>query len=253
MSYLLDPSHRELLGEFARANVLLAFDFDGTLAPIVDHPRDAVMRPRTKKLLRRITRLYPCTVISGRARADVRHRLTGTGVQTVVGNHGADLWVSRGLAERVGVWSSILEKNLAGLEGVWVENKGLSLAVHYRNSPDKREARRRLRETALSLEGARVTPAKESVNILSAASPDKGNAVEVQLQQFGCERAIFIGDDDTDEDVFTRDWGGVLMGVTVGARQSAAHYRLRDQMEIDDLLEILVDFRGYKLASQKSR
>src|SRR5690349_15297415 len=80
VSYLFAPREMEMLADFARSNVLLAFDYDGTLAPIVDHPRDAVMRPETKALLRQVTRLYPCTVISGRSRADVRQRLSGTGV-----------------------------------------------------------------------------------------------------------------------------------------------------------------------------
>ncbi|MEO5925850.1 MAG: trehalose-phosphatase [Bryobacteraceae bacterium] len=243
MSYLFAPSQREVLDGFARSKVFLAFDFDGTLAPIVDHPRDAAMRPCTKNLLRRVTRLYPCAVISGRSRADVRPRLSGTGVQVIVGNHGADLGDTRGLTRRVARWGAVLEKELAGLEGVWVENKGLSLAVHYRNSPQKRETRRRLQDIASVLDGARFAPAKQSVSILDAASPDKGQAVEIQFRQSGCERAIFVGDDATDEDVFARDWGGTVLGIAVGTRKSAATYHLRNQAEIDRLLDRLAALR----------
>jgi trehalose 6-phosphate phosphatase len=243
VSYLFSPKPRALLADFARSNVLLAFDFDGTLAPIVDHPRDAVLRPATKALLRQVTQLYPCVVISGRSRADVRHRLSGTGVHSVVGNHGADLCSGRGLHERVALWESQLETGLADLTGVWVENKGLSLSVHYRNSPEKREARRRAVKAGITLAGAKVTPAKQAVNIVSSAVPDKGKAVEIQLQQLGCERVIFIGDDNTDEDVFVRDLGGALLGVTVGTRKSAAGYRLRSQLEIDRLLRTFVELR----------
>jgi trehalose 6-phosphate phosphatase len=243
VSYLFTPKAQPLLADFARSNVLLAFDYDGTLAPIVNHPRDAVMRPQTRDLLRQLTRLYPCVVISGRSRADVRHRLTGTGVHSVVGNHGADLAAVGGLRETISRWFMVLERELAGLEGVWVENKGLSLAVHYRNSPEKRDARSRILRATRQLAGARVTPAKQAINIVDASAPDKGRALEIQLQQLGCECVIFIGDDDTDEDVFSRDWGGELLGVTVGTRKSAASYRLRSQLEIDRLLQALVALR----------
>ena len=243
MSYVFAPQQLAMLADFARSNVLLAFDYDGTLAPIVEHPRDAVMRPETKSLLRQATRLYPSAVISGRSRADVRHRLSGTGVASVVGNHGADLVRESGVEERMALWAARLEQELTGMEGVWVENKGLSLAVHYRNSPEKREARRTILKRAEELQGARVTPAKQSLNVLWPAAPNKGAALETQVRQFGCECVIFIGDDDTDEDVFTRDWSGALFGVTVGGRKSAAEYRLRSQAEIDRLLQMLIDLR----------
>jgi trehalose 6-phosphate phosphatase len=243
VSYLFSPEPQELLAAFARSNVLLAFDFDGTLAPIVDHPRDAVMRPQTKAALRHLTRLYPCVVISGRSREDVRQRLNGTGVHAVVGNHGADLVSSSETQRQIAHWASVLEDNLRNLEGVWVENKGLSLTIHYRTSPDKRVARTRIAKAVGSLTGARITPARKAVNILSPSAPDKGKAMEIQMQQLGCECAVFIGDDETDEDVFTRDWGGELFGISVGARKSAAEYSLRSQLEVDRLLETLVTLR----------
>ncbi len=242
----------KILADFARSNVLLAFDYDGTLAPIVEHPRDAVMRPETRALLWSVAQLYPCAVISGRSRADVRHRLTGTGIRAVVGNHGADLTDSSGVEERMAEWASRLERDLGALEGVWVENKGLSLAVHYRNSPRKREARRLIVKSAEGLACARLTPAKQSLNVLWPLAPNKGGAVEVQVQKMGCDCVIFIGDDDTDEDVFTRDWSGALFGITVGSRKSAADCRLRSQLEIDRLLRTLIDLRDPASAAKRA-
>src|SRR5262245_9730135 len=90
MRRLLTPRNRELLRSFLQAKVLLAFDYDGTLAPIVTDPDQAYMRESTRNLLDHVARAYPCVVISGRARADVASRLGGAPVRDVVGNHGSE-------------------------------------------------------------------------------------------------------------------------------------------------------------------
>ena len=77
MKSLLAPQNRSVLRRLVRGRVLLAFDFDGTLAPIVADPPAARLRPRTRRLLAEVARKYPCVVISGRSRADVARRLTG--------------------------------------------------------------------------------------------------------------------------------------------------------------------------------
>jgi trehalose 6-phosphate phosphatase len=233
-----------VLAQFSRSNVLLAFDFDGTLAPIVDHPRDAVLRDETRALLRRLSQLYPCAVISGRGGGDVRERLDGTGIDVVVGNHGADLApTDDGLRRRIAEWKALLTQDLADLEGVWVEDKVLSLTVHYRNSPYGPEAKRRVGRTLLTLEGAKAVSAKQAVNIVAVSSPDKGVALEIERRRLRCERVIFVGDDQTDEDVFSREWSGILLGVSIGRRKSAAHYQLRGQLEIDRFLRLLAELR----------
>ena len=77
MKYLFSPSNDDLLEIFAGSNVLLALDYDGTLAPLVREPERATMRLSTRLLLKRASRLYPCVVISGRGRADASARLRG--------------------------------------------------------------------------------------------------------------------------------------------------------------------------------
>lgn len=244
MSDVLALQQRPVVAQFARSNVLVAFDFDGTLAPIVAHPNDAGIAPDTRALLQRIAKLYPTAIISGRRRIDVRKLLHGTGIRHIVGNHGADLIPeaaeSRRLVKR---WAARLTKELAGLEGVWVENKGLSLTVHYRNSPNRRRMRRCAYAAAQSLTGARVAGAKAAVNVVLPSVPDKGEALAILQSQLSCERMIFVGDDVTDEDVFTREWGDALLGVSVGRRKSAAPYKLREQSQIDRFLQMLAEFR----------
>ena len=72
MRHILARANRDVLRQFACSRVLLAFDYDGTLAPIVSDPKQAAMRATTRALLSEIAKRYPCVVISGRARADAR-------------------------------------------------------------------------------------------------------------------------------------------------------------------------------------
>src|SRR5580658_666156 len=66
MKYLLSRASLPLLARLAHERTLCAFDFDGTLAPIADHPDHAGMRKRTLDLLRRVASLYSCIIVSGR-------------------------------------------------------------------------------------------------------------------------------------------------------------------------------------------
>ena len=70
-------------------------------------------------------------------------------------------------------WKAALELEIGPLPGVWVEDKGISLAVHYRQSPRKAEARKRILETVRNLEQVRVFGGKQVVNLVMAGSPDK--------------------------------------------------------------------------------
>jgi len=74
------------LEALAASDALLAFDFDGTLAPIVADPALAAMRPATRHLLAQAAQLYPCAVISGRPEEDVPRLLGGVTVWYVIGN-----------------------------------------------------------------------------------------------------------------------------------------------------------------------
>src|SRR5690606_19595485 len=71
---LLARRHAATLARFAHTSLLIAFDYDGTLAPITATPTAARMRAATRQLLKQLARRYPCVVISGRALDDVAER-----------------------------------------------------------------------------------------------------------------------------------------------------------------------------------
>lgn len=245
MRNILARDCRGKLEPFALSSTLVAFDFDGTLAPIVRRPDRASMRAVTRRLLSDLTRLYRCIVISGRARADVRARLEGVAVVEVVGNHGMEPWHGRGGQMRaVDGWLARLTQRLSGLEGVEIEDKTFSVAVHYRRSRERKLARAAILEAATSLGDVRILGGKQVVNLLPVGAPHKGLALVRERERLGCDRAIYVGDDDTDEDVFALDDPGRLLTIRVGAKRvSRASYCIPSQRAIDELIQALVDLR----------
>lgn len=245
MKAILSQANREILEQFAWSNVLMAFDFDGTLAPIVTNRDRASMRSITRERLEALSKLYPIVVISGRSQADIRGRLKGTGVREVVGNHGIEPWQATDLVMvEVQRWMPTLEKRLAAWRGVQIEDKGFSVAVHYRQSREKKRARAAILETATALGDVRVIGGKQVVNILPSDAPHKGLALERERERLGCDTAVYVGDDETDEDVFGLEQPGRLLTIRVGAkRTSQAAYCLRSQAEMDELLRLLIELR----------
>jgi len=246
---LFAKQNLELLAQLAWSNVLLAFDYDGTLAPIVADRELAKMRPKTAQLLCKVCQLYPCAVISGRSKADVAPRLGNAGVKYLIGNHGLE--PGRDLSEFAGEVALVrpqLELALSHCQGVELEDKIYSLAVHYRKSRQKRQARSAIRDAVLALPlGMRIVTGKLVVNVVPERAANKGDALLELREQEAANTAFYIGDDVTDEDVFTLDQPGRLFTVRVGrSKVSAAKYFLRDQREMDALLAKLVELRDKK-------
>ncbi len=246
MKYVFDAGGRAELARLARSNTLVAFDFDGTLAPIVADRDLAQMRPETRGLLARVNAQYPCAVISGRGLDDVASRLEATGVRHVVGNHGMEPGSRLGEFERAAeLGFEEARRRLAGHEGLDFEHKRYSFAVHYRRSRDRDAARRAIDETIASLSVAtRVVPGHLVVNVMPHGAPDKGDALDHLRVELACELALFVGDDITDEDVFRHVGDGRVVGVRVGrSDESSATWFVRDQDEVDELLRVLVALR----------
>lgn len=245
MLCILSNRVRRILKQFALSKSLVALDFDGTLAPIVPrHPR-AALRPSTRKLLRQLASLYPCVVISGRARKDVGPRLRGIGLRDIVGNHGIEPWNALPrLAKTVRRWLPLLRDKLQNFPGVLIEDKRFSLAIHYRNEPQKRKVRATIAAAARTLGSVRMIAGKQVVNLLPAGTPNKGIALQQALRKMRCTKAIYVGDDDTDEDVFALPLGGRLLAISVGLnRNSLARYYIPRQRDIDRLLRKLIELR----------
>lgn len=229
---------------------LIAFDFDGTLAPIVEHPPHARLLPGVEDSLRRLTPLAKVVVISGRALDDLRERAP-QGTYRLIGNHGNEgvladpLAAARAHAVCRG-WRSELERlfreHPEDAQGLEIEDKGATLSVHYRRAPDAGRALQVLDAFVAHLEPApRRIGGKLLVNLLPPGTQTKFEALRQLADELGTQRVLFVGDDDTDEIVFERapdEW----LTVRVEPRESSgARYSLATQEDVERLIERLVE------------
>lgn len=237
---------RAELEGFATGNVLLGFDYDGTLAPLAGHPDEARLLPSTRALLGEVTQRYPCAVVSGRARMDVLRHIDGLRLLRVVGNHGmeGEARPRQGSRETVEGWQRALQPACGALPGVWIEDKTWSLAVHYRHATRRAAALKAVLAAVAVLPGARVVHGKQVVNVVPESAANKGMAIEEICRELGCDSVIYVGDDVTDEDVFALSRPGSLLSIRVGrSSASSAGWFVDRQEDVDELLATLLSYR----------
>jgi trehalose 6-phosphate phosphatase len=132
------------------ARSALVFDVDGTLAPIVERPGNARVPEPTRELLRNLALRYALVAcVSGRP-AEEAGRVVGVPELTYVGTHGLEL------SPQAQAWRERMQAFAATVDWPpeWVENKGLSLAFHYRRAPAPELARERLEQVAIRAKAA---------------------------------------------------------------------------------------------------
>ena len=248
----------DALARLARGPALYAFDFDGTLAPIVVEPDQARAGARTVALLRRLGALVPTALVTGRSADDLRGRIEFT-PRYLVGNHGAegvpaashlpfagvddhaDAAAHRALASTwLAQWPEAIGP--AGtIPGILVEPKAYSLSIHYRAAADHAIAQAAIAAAIARLDPPpRVIGGKCVFNLLPAGAPDKGTALLALVRLERGDAAFFIGDDLTDEAAFQiapPSWVTVRVGELA---DSAARYFIPAQGDIDRCLELLL-------------
>jgi trehalose 6-phosphate synthase/phosphatase len=242
------------LGAFAHGFRLSLFlDYDGTLAPIADHPSEARLPKSARDLIAACVG-RPDTevaVVSGRALADVRRHVDLDGV-VLAGNHGLEI-EGPGLAPfshpdlphfeaRARAIADALRR--ACEPGAWVEAKGASLTLHYRQAEPAAQARIAERARAVIHDGGfQVREAHCAVEARPPLGWDKGHAVlHVLRARHGPAwsegvRVVYVGDDDTDEDAFRVLQGlGVTFRVGHAERPTLAAHRLPNVEAVETLL-----------------
>jgi trehalose 6-phosphate phosphatase len=230
-----------------RRRPLLAFDFDGTLTPIVARPDDVQLAEGVAADLRWLAQRTPLAVISGRSVADLRPRL-GFEPTYLVGCHGADdatdparaqAWTQPLRAWRQGLDARAAELQAAGVE---VEDKGAAIALHHRRARDPARALALLDALLGALPPAlRGFGGKQVVNVVAAAAPDKADALLALVSGSGAGTALFAGDDVNDEPVFQRAPPGWLtVRVGVPEAPTRARFGVHGPHEVATLLRRLV-------------
>lgn len=247
MIYLFSPEGVAALHAFTDTTTLLAFDLDGTLAPIVAEPAGIAIQNEVRNCLIQLNGMAPVAVITGRSRADATTHL-GFTPRFLVGNHGAEGLPGEEAAGQDFVrfcqgWKSQLALLLPDMSasGITLEDKGRTLTLHYRQAIDPGQARERiLAAIACLTPPPRVVPGIFVENIAPQNAPHKGAALEALMVHLKCGRAIYVGDDVTDEDVFHLR-NPEILGIHVGTDQeSAAGYYLQGQHEMVGLLHEMI-------------
>jgi len=247
MTYLFSPAGQAALRDFITHSTLIAFDLDGTLAPIVADPADITIEDELRRALIQLDSLAPVAIITGRSRADALPHL-GFTPRCLVGNHGAEGLPGEGSAGHDYVrlclgWKDQLCLLLPDMaeQGISLEEKGETMALHYRHAPDRGKAQECIATAIAGLQPPpRVVSGIFVENLAPLDAPHKGTALESLMGQQGCGRAIFVGDDITDEDVF-RLANPAILGIRVGREgESRAGYYLHGQHEMGRLLQEMI-------------
>lgn len=248
MKYLFSKNNLIHLQSLSFAKTLYAFDFDGTLSKIVQLPQDAYMSKVTLLLIKQLNDLAPLAIISGRSVSDLKKRVPFE-PKYLVGNHGLEgILKNQGTLEKAQIvcaqWHTDL-LNSSFESGIEIEDKIYSLAIHYRRARNKTDAKNKIFNSIESLNPEpRVISGKSVLNLIPAGAPHKGTAILELMRQTKSKKVFYIGDDDTDEDVFSFPYeNSALMSVRVGFKKTSnASYFLERQSEINRLLKLLITY-----------
>lgn len=237
------------------AKLLVGLDFDGTLAKIVESPEKAALSPETRRSLSALSRCPDTRVaiLSGRELGDVK-RMVGLSGLYYCGSHGLEIegpgirWVH---PRAGGVGRSILrglESDLREFPGAFIERKRLGAAVHYRRvlRSALRPLRDRIRARLAGLgDRLRFIHGKMTFDLRPDVRWNKGHALEAIRKQLpGGWRAVFVGDDATDEEAF-RTIGARALTVRIGrVNASAAQFIIPRRRLVDRLLAAMAKRRG---------
>jgi trehalose-phosphatase len=236
--------------------IFLFLDYDGTLTDIVARPEDAYLSPEMKATLLALSTIPRLTlaVVSGRSLEDVRNRVglkgihySGShGLEVSYPSHGTRQLISENRVETLRMICDRLKRQLGAIEGIFVEEKKCTVAVHYRNADPGCIAhilatvRQEIRDADGPFE---LTEGKKVFEIKPKSTLNKGTAVLDILSSDDRAGAvsIYVGDDRTDEDAFKALAGrGITVFVgTPGLFVSSAQYYANDPSEVRQLLETI--------------
>ena len=236
-----------------KKNALLLFDFDGTLTPIVSEPKKAKLHLSVERYIKALSRKkrIEIGIVSGRAIKDIM-RLIGVKDIYYAGNHGLEIKSPKRLfihpsakkySKYIRCISSDLKRRLSGIKGVILENKKLSLSLHYRLVPQKyipklKSEFRTISTPYIKRKRIRISGGKKILEIRPPILWDKGKAVKMIEKMVGWRRGltVFVGDDQTDEDAFKVMKKGDFP-ICVGRKKiSKARYFLKSPNEVRRLL-----------------
>jgi trehalose 6-phosphate phosphatase len=194
----------DLLERFRRSHPTGVFlDFDGTLSEIVLRPDQARAALGARVILAGlVSRHELVAVVSGRPADAVRGLIEVPGME-VFGHYGIE-GAGLGMGHDDEVRTELF-RAAAAVPGAWVEDKGASIAVHYRAAPNSSQAEQRLRPALQAIadeRGLLVLPGKMVLELAPADTPGKGAVVRREAQARSLRGCLYAGDDRADVEAF---------------------------------------------------
>lgn len=248
----------EALARIARTDTLLvALDFDGTLAPLVDDPADARALPRARDAVLALLELPHTKValISGRAMDSLMQVSQLPDAVLLSGSHGVELRLDAEASidlnadelRRRDQLKAALADVAARHDRVWIEEKPAGFALHTRLA-SAASADAAVQEAADAVSGVDGITSRPGSNVLefSVRQTTKGDAVQRLREYSGASAVFFSGDDVTDEDAFSA-LGPDDLGVKCGDGATAARFSVPGTAEIAEVLHQLVALRASHL------
>ncbi|MEX5236252.1 trehalose-phosphatase [Kocuria arenosa] len=255
------PALADALARAAEAETLLiALDFDGTLAPFTDDPDDSRALPEARSALEELLELDRTyvAVVSGRPMRFLRSVVDPAGRMLLSGSHGAELLLdalgdaaadtalqlSPAQQELLAQATALVEAQVARYPGSRLELKPTGAAFHTRTMADQAlcaRAEQEMLEQFEQLEGLKITPGQHVVES-SVHSATKGEGITAFMQATGADVTLFAGDDVTDENAM-RELGPADLGIKVGTGQSVAAHRVASPEELATTLARLAELR----------
>jgi len=234
--------------------LLLALDFDGVCAPLVDDPTQSRMLPGTRTALEALAAAgCQIALVSGRALASLRAAADPAPGWLLVGGHGAEVGDGDGSAplltedelQLLGTVTAEVDAVVQAHPGTTSEHKPTGVVLHTRLAEEARS--RAAVEAVTSGPGARPGVHQRTghdVVELMVVVADKGSAVQALQARTDATSVLYVGDDVTDEDAFRAlDPLAGDVGVKVGPGDTAAGYRVAAEADVTRLLEELLAAR----------
>jgi trehalose-phosphatase len=254
----------KLKSKLSNKSIFLFLDYDGTLVPIVETPDKAVISKDIKELLDKVSKNPNChiAIISGRLLKDIKNMI---GLKDIIyaGNHGLEIegpkirfesQVSPRLKSIIRQIKENLENKLSGIKGVFIEDKGLTVSIHYRlvdkkDIPLLQNIFTEFISPYIIRDKIKINSGKKVYEIKPPVMWDKGKVVSWLLarQQFaqGEDKIfpIYIGDDITDEDAFRalKNKGLTIFAGELGV--SGAQYYLKDTEEVIRFIQQILELK----------
>ncbi len=242
---------------FGKKKIIFFLDYDGTLTPIVERPEMAKISASMQETVKKLSQKYPVSIVSGRMREDVQN-LVGIKGLFYAGSHGFDIKgpdfevVQPKAKEVIPLISGIISQlhpELEKIKGAIIEEKKLSVAVHYRLVKEEEQIKKIKKLINLiaaeNKKDLRLLSGKKVFELLPNMEWDKGKAIRwiVVTMKVDWENnsVVYIGDDTTDEYAFsairTRGTGIIVSEVD---KNSLAHFQLNSPDQVKELFEKII-------------